>query len=158
MDELERDETYPYKDNYPFRNIKATELKGGVGWDWEWKRTWSRNMNPIFDKDSKYWDLIKVLKSTTKVVHWLIKMHHNYYVVSQHKLFQIGEVCSIFEANKKGQYDSLNPIVIYNRYLDLESACDRFAQEYMAMLINERHPDVEFLTSKVDGTQTDGTV
>lgn len=138
-------ETYIYNEQYPFRNIKTSEFVGGCCWDLERKRVWYRNMNPVFDKSKKYWDFIKVLKSTTSVVHWLIKLHHQYFVISQSKMYQLDEVCSIFESNQRGLYDTLNPIAIYRGYIDLESAADRFSQEYMAMLINLRDPDVNFL-------------
>lgn len=138
-------DSFIYGDNYPFRNIKTSEFKGGLCWDFEKKRVWWRNTNPEIDKEAKYWNFIKVLRSTTQVVHWLIKMHHRYFVILQSQLYQLDEVCSIFEADSKGRYDSMNPIAIYQGYVDIESAADRFAQEYMAMLINLRDPEVKFL-------------
>ena len=72
-------------------------------------------------------------------------MHHRYFVILQSQLYQLDEVCSIFEADSKGRYDSMNPIAIYRGYVDIESAADRFSQEYMAMLINLRDPEVKFL-------------
>lgn len=143
--EVEISDSFIYGDQYKFRNIKSSEFKGGLCIDWEKKRVWWRNTHPEFDKEVKYWDLIKVLKSTTQVVHWLIKMHHRYFVVLQYKMYQLDEVCSIYEADSKGRYDSLNPIAIYRSYVDMESAADRFSQEYMAMLINTRDPNVAFL-------------
>lgn len=145
MDEREITETQIYTEKYPFRNIKTSEFNGGLCWDFEKKRVWWRNSNPEFDKEAKYWDLIKVLKSTTHVVHWLIKMHRQYFVILRSQLYQLDEVCSIFEADSKGRYDSMNPIAIYRGYVDIESAADRFSQEYMAMLINLRDPEIEFL-------------
>lgn len=139
------EETYPWTEEHPFRTIKTTECNGGIMDDFTRKRAYLRNSNGIIDEQSKYWTLVKVLKSTTNVVHWLIKMHHQYFVVSQSKLYQLDEVVSIFEADRRGRYDNLNPCVIYKSYIDMESAMDAFAQEYMAMLINQRHQDVSFM-------------
>lgn len=153
IQEVEISDSFIYGDDYQFRNIKTNEFKGGICWDWEKKRVWWRNTHPEFNADSKYWNLIKVLKSTTHVVHWLIKMNRRYFVVLQSQIYKLDEVCSVFEADSKGRYDSLNPIAIYQGYIDIESAVDRFSQEYMAMLINLRDPEVKFLFPEEENTQ-----
>lgn len=142
---VENSDSYPYTELYPFRNIKTNEFENGVVWDWEKKRIWYRNSHPEFDKDAKFWNLIKVLKSTTSVVHWLIKMHKKYFVILQSRIYKLDDVCSIYESDSKGRYDNLNPIAIYQGYVDIESAADRFSQEYMAMLIYNESPEVSFL-------------
>lgn len=142
---MERTETHIHDDSFKFRNIKSSEFNGGLVPDWEKKRVYWRNTNPDFDKSVKYWDFIKILKSTTSVVPWLIKLHNKFFVVAQSTMYRLDEVCSIYESDKKGKYDNLNPIAIYRSYIDIESACDRFAQEYMAMLINQKSEEVSFL-------------
>lgn len=139
------EETYPWTDEHPFRYIKTTEFKGSFIDDYSRKRIYLKNASGQIDEKSKYWSLVKVLKSTTNVVHWLIKIHHQYFVVSQSKMYLLDEVVSFYEADRRGRYDNMNPCVIYRSYVDMESATDNFAQEYMAMLINEKHPDVSFI-------------
>lgn len=141
-------DTHPWDDKFPFRITKTSEFRGSSIDDYSKKRIFIRNTEGIIDTDSKYWSLVKVLKSTTNVVHWLIKMHNQYYVASQFNMYLVDEVVAFYESDRRGRYDNLNPVVIYRSYVDIESATDKFSQEYMAMLINERHPDVEHIINK----------
>lgn len=150
MEENVATECKPWSENFPFRYIKTNEFKGKVSNDYQKKQVYLRNSQGKIDTDSKYWNLKKVLKSTTQVVHWQFKMHDQFFVAAKSILPYIDEVVSIYESDKFGHYEIDNPIVIYRSYVDLETAIDRFAAEYIAVMINERNPEIEFMFNKIN--------
>lgn len=145
-DEIE--ETYPWCESHPYRIIKVMEIPGHNASDYWRKKMMQINREPVFDSSTKYYNLIKVLKSATSISHWLIKILGQYFVLSQTRQYRGCEVVSVFESDRKGIYDNLEPIAIYNGFMDIEAAADRFAQEMMANLINKRDPRVQFLLDK----------
>lgn len=115
------------------------------------KRAITRNKEPKFNGDDKYYNLIKVLKSNTVVIPWLIKIHGKHYVALYNFMNRIDYCVSFFQADSRGRYDIFNPLCIYRGYVDLESACDRFAVEYIAMEINNNNEQIiNILKSEVN--------
>lgn len=87
------------------------------------------NIKPSVDLSKKSWNLIKVLKTETGNVPWLISYDDQFYVAIQSNNRRYGsEGVSFYPSNKKGKYEiSLkNEIVRLKGYLDLEAACDEF--------------------------------
>lgn len=141
-------QTYPWCESHPYRIIKSAEVPGHNLSDYWVKKMMQINRNPVFDSSTKYYSLVKVLKSATSVSHWLIKILGEYFVISQARRYLGDEAVSIYESDRKGIYDCLDPIAIYSGYVDIESAADRFSQEMMANLINKRDPRIQFLLDK----------
>lgn len=117
--------------------IQTQESPTGNLDDYWLKKVITRNREPKFNSEDKYYDLVKILKSNTLVVPWLIKIDGGYYVALYNFMDKINYCVTFFKSDSKGNYDILNPICIYLSYVDLESACDRFANEYIAMKINQ---------------------
>lgn len=141
-------ESCPWTEEHPHRLIKVKEIKSGNLDDYWRKKMMIINRNPVFDPSTKYYSFIKVLKTATSVSHWLIKILGQYYVVAQARRYMGNEDVSIYQTDRKGIYDCLNPIAIYSGMVDIESGADRFAQEMMANLINKRDPRVQFLLDR----------
>ena len=96
----------------------------------EKNRATAINLNPLFNEE-KPWKLIKVLKSTTKIVPWLIQIGEDYIVCTQGMKPRKAEMCVFYNSNKKGTYNILqDKIVEYWTYVDMETACDKFYNEY----------------------------
>lgn len=134
---MELTELKPWHDGNIY-HVKTSEFKNRNLSDFARKQKYKRNVMPCLTQDESYWTFIKVLKSSTNVVHWLIKVDNRFIVVAQFNMYQIGDVTAFYESNSKGQYDNLNPITIYKSYIDIKSSCDRFMNEYIAVLINEK--------------------
>lgn len=148
------EETAPWCEEYPFRIIKSNECQTGLVEEYRKKRSIIRNQNAEFPRELKYWTFVKVLKSTTSVVHWLFKINGQYFAASQSMQHKGFEQVMIFASDRRGTYNICNPLCIYRYYVDLESAIDRFAQEYIAYLIETRDPLISFILPKDEDNAT----
>ncbi len=96
----------------------------------EKNRATAINLNPVFEGE-KPWKFIKVLKSTTKIVPWLIQIGEEYIVCTQGMIPRKTEMCMFYHSNKRGTYNILqDKITEYWRYVDMETACDKFYEEF----------------------------
>lgn len=113
--------------------IKSTQVKGGLLNDFQREQVRNLNFNPTFNAEEKPWILKKIMKTETRVIPWHIVYDGQHYLAKQFFYQRIGEVVHIYEATSKGKIISKLPIFELNTYVDLEAACDRFA-EHMAQL------------------------
>lgn len=130
----------PWDESHPIRPIKTGELSGRWVSDYFRKKELKYNREPVFRRSEKYYDFIKVLKTQTLVSHWLIRIAGRYFVVHHSPNGHVDESCSIYISDRRGIYNTLMPIAIYQGYIDLEAAADRFSQEYIGLMIDERDP------------------
>lgn len=111
------------------RIVKCTEGANGHISEREKDRVTAINLNPVFTEE-KPWQLIKVLKTTTKIVPWLVKMNEDYIAVTQGMIWRRGEMVMFYRSNKKGTFDILRDrLTEYPMYVDLEAAVDRYYEE-----------------------------
>lgn len=111
------------------RIIKCNEGANGHISEREKDKITAINLNPVFTEE-KPWQLIKVLKSTTKIVPWLVKINEDYIAVTQGMIWRRGEMVMFYRSNKKGTFDILRDrITEYAMYVDLEAAVDRYYEE-----------------------------
>ncbi len=115
------------------RIIKSTQGKGGILNDTQRELVREINFNPTFDRAEKPWTLKKVMKTETKVIPWHIIYDGQHYVAKQFFYQRLGEVVHFYNANSKGKVTEIRPVFELGTYVDLEAACDRFA-EHMAKL------------------------
>lgn len=125
--------------NDKYYTIETSEFPTGVLDDYYLKKVIKRNQEPNFDTTQKYYDFVKVLRSTTVVIAWLFKMDGNFYVALYSYLHGLDYCISFYKSDRRGTIDNLDPICVYRSYVDIESACDRFATEYIAMQINNKN-------------------
>lgn len=120
--------------------MKSTELKGGNILDNDRRSfMYDYNMEPEINHADKYWHLEKVLKTDTWATHWLIKMHDKYFICVQGLKYKIGPVVQFFNGDKKGKVVGYlhEPLAEYTSYVDMETACDLFAYDYIATRIED---------------------
>lgn len=134
-------ETNKHTEYTNYRIQKSSELAFSIS-SYHRKSVIKRNTNPVFNAGQKYWDFVKVLKSQTMSRHWLFKIDSHYFVALAHQLHQGPDCVSIFLSNRKGQYDLMEPVAMYANFLDIEAGIDRFSQEWMALLIENKDPRV----------------
>jgi len=98
------------------------------------------NLKPSVDLSSKSWTLIRVLKTETANVPWLIMYDDMFYVAIQSDNRRFGSNgVSFYPSNEKGRYTiSLKTQItrLYN-YVDLEAACDQFTDNLYAQKMKE---------------------
>lgn len=88
------------------------------------------NLNPVFEGE-KPWRLVKVLKTSTKIIPWLIQIGEEYIVCSQGSIPRKTEMCMFWRSNKRGTYSIADGrITEYWKYVDMEAACDKFYNEF----------------------------
>jgi hypothetical protein len=111
------------------RIITARDGATGYITELEKDRATAINLNPEFTEE-KPWQLIKVLKTTTKIIPWLIKINEDFIAVTQGHIWRQGEMVMFYRTNKRGTYDILRDrITQYPGYVDLEAAVDRYYAE-----------------------------
>jgi hypothetical protein len=113
--------------------IKSTQVKGGVLNDFQYERVREINLNPAFDHSTKTWIFKKVMKTETRVIPWHIIYDEQNYIAKQFFYPRLGEVVHFHIADSKGKIIEKKSVFELNAYVDLEAACDRFA-EHMAKL------------------------
>jgi len=112
------------------RIIKVSDCRDGKMSEWEKKATTKINLNPAFTEE-KPWKFVKHLKTTTRIVPWLIQIGEDYIVATQGFVYRKGEIVMFYKSSRRGTFDVMNGrIVEYYGYLDLESAVDRFYTEH----------------------------
>lgn len=90
------------------------------------------NLNPVFTEE-KPWKFIKVLKSGTKIIPWLIQIGDEYIVACQGFVTRKSEMAFFYRSNKRGTYSiPADRITEYWTYVDLEAAVDKFYAEFYA--------------------------
>ena len=118
------------------RIIKATENASGNLTDAQVKFMRELNTHPTFNRKEKPWTLVKIPKSTTRNVVWHIRVGEENFQALQ--MYSYGEYVKIYRADLKGKslgYTSL--VREYRSYVDLETAVDRFYEEYTKTKTNE---------------------
>lgn len=110
---------------------KTTDLPGNIVTEKIRQQMFLENINPGIDLSKKAWNLVKVLKTETNNVPWLIFYDNEYYVAIQSNNRRYGsQGVSFYPSDEKGRYNiSLNTqITRLVNYLDMESACDEFIE------------------------------
>ena len=113
------------------RIIKNYEVPGGNLNAFQYQKVMDINREPTFNKEEKTWNFHGVLKCNTKSTPWHISIEGEHFVAVQSPPGPRGAYqVTFYPSNEKGKYTiSLNNI--YERiigYVDLEAACDEFAQ------------------------------
>ena len=112
--------------------IHTQEFKGGNLMDYGVREfMFDYNMDPQINDFDKYWRLKKVLKTQTWSVHWLIQINGKYFEAIQCMKYQAGQVVYFYPCDEKGKSRSNTAFDEIYGYMDLESACDIFANRYM---------------------------
>lgn len=95
------------------------------------------NNNPEIEYKDHYWELVNVCKTQTWATRWVIRINSKMYAVIQSRIYKIGPAISIFETEdkKNGSCNISKPVKTYPGVVDIETACDFFAAEYMAQRI-----------------------
>jgi len=106
-----------------------------------------RNRNPEFDASDKAWKFEKLLPTDTKVTPWLISINGEYFVVLQ--VPPGSRTCHralFFNSDKKGKFENSPYKVVetLNMYVDLETACDKFAEIFYQNKIAEKTQEENF--------------
>ena len=124
-------------DNVPTGNLSGAQIN--------YMR--ERNRNPEFDAAGKSWKFEKVLPTDTKVTPWLISINGEYFVALQvpsgsrtsHRVL-------FYRADKKGKFENTRHNVYQelNMYVDLEAACDKFAQMFYQEKVEENAQEENF--------------
>lgn len=117
------------------RIIKVSDCQNGRMSEWEKKATTKINLNPAFTEE-KPWRFVKHLKTTTKIIPWLIQIGEDYIVATQGFVYRKGEIAMFYKSSRRGTFDVTNGgIAEYYGYLDLESAVDHFYKEQYEPMI-----------------------
>ena len=112
------------------RIIKSNGGVNGQISENEKRRSAEINMNPVFTED-KPWKFIKVLKTSTKIVPWLIQIGDEYIVATQGWVARKSEIAMFYRSNKRGTFNIIQDrITEYWMYVDLEAAVDKFYAEF----------------------------
>lgn len=100
-----------------------------------------RNRTPEFDASDKAWKFEKLLPTDTKVTPWLISINGEYFAALQvppgsrtcHRVL-------FYNSDKKGKFkiDYKEVVEELNMYVDMESACDKFAQIFYQNKIEDK--------------------
>lgn len=105
----------------------------------------NRNLEPEFSTEGKSWNFHKVLKTDTKVVPWLISIEGEYFAaLSVPAGSRTSYRCCFYPASERGAYkiNLKTKVAEVNMYVDLEAACDEFAEiMYERKLINAELDD-----------------
>jgi hypothetical protein len=92
------------------------------------QEVWNINQNPTFDRKSKPWTLVRIPKTTTRVIAWRVRINEQNFLATQGDVR--GQRVIIHRSDEKGNVLSyLDVAADYVNYLDLESAVDRFYEE-----------------------------
>jgi|LakMenE01Jun11ns_1017448.scaffolds.fasta_scaffold9917610_2 hypothetical protein len=119
------------------RIIKATENASGNLTDAQVKFMRELNTSPTFNRKEKPWTLVKIPKSTTRNVAWHIRVGEENFQALQ--MYSHGEYVKIYRADLKGKSLGYSALVKeYSSYVDLETAVDRFYEEYAKTQSNEK--------------------
>jgi hypothetical protein len=107
--------------------ITCKDVPGGILKDGHIKAVRAINIAPTFNRKEKPWQLVRIPKSTTRNVAWIVKMNEDHFLVTQY--FARGEFVSFMASDPKGKPTVWKPIETYPQYLDLETAVDKFYKE-----------------------------
>lgn len=113
------------------RPIKSSDWSSHSGLNGnEKKKSVAINMAPVFTEE-KPWQFVKVLKTTTGIIPWLVKIGDDYIVATQGWVYRRGEQAMFYKSNRRGTFNvSTDGIIVYLGYVDLEAAVDRFYEEH----------------------------
>lgn len=119
------------------RIIKITDSVTGRLTEREKTQSTLINMNPVFTEE-KPWKFIKVLRTSTKIVPWLIQIGEEYIVVTQGYVQRKTEMCMFYRSNKRGTFNvSSERLAEYWMYVDMEAAVDKFYKENYEPIVAE---------------------
>jgi hypothetical protein len=108
--------------------ITCKDVPGGILRDTQIQAVRAINLAPTFDRKTKPWKLVKVLKSDTRNVAWHIRINEeDNFLATQ--CFIGGEAVIFTPADPKGKVINYRPIQTYMQYLDIETAVDKFYNE-----------------------------
>lgn len=95
------------------------------------------NNNPQVEYKDHYWELVTVCKTQTWNTRWVIRMNGKLFTVVQGMIYRIGAGTLFFETDdkKNGTCNLSKYIKQYPMIVDMITACDFFAAEYMAQRI-----------------------
>jgi len=106
----------------------------------------NRNLEPEFSTEGKSWNFHKVMNTDTGVVPWLISIEGEYYAaLSVPAGSRTSYRCCFYPATERGKYkiSLTTKVAEVNMYVDLEAACDEFAEIMYMRKLEEAEIDAE---------------
>lgn len=119
--------------------IKASDVPGGNLTDYYVKLVREINLSPTFNRKEKPWQLVRIPKSTTRNVSWLLRFDEEYYMAIQ--ICGPGQTVVFYTTDPKGKTVLWsNKVKEYQGYVDLESTVDLFYKnDFKPALKEETH-------------------
>jgi hypothetical protein len=95
------------------------------------------NENPIFNPDTKPYQFIDKIKSSTRNHGWHFQVGDDYYLALQHRIHGSTECISIYKTDKKQNFSGdMESIKSYISYVDIEYVVDKFVKEDLGIQLN----------------------
>jgi len=107
------------------RFITSRDVPGGTVYGHLYDEIRERNDNPNFVEEKPY-TFIKNIKTSTKVHGWLFVFANKFFVATYHTYHNYTSCVSIYDSNKKGDFNCVKPIDWFPYYCDIETAVDKF--------------------------------
>lgn len=118
------------------RIITSKDAPRGIVYGTILEKVRQRNENPVFDEEKPY-AFINTVKTSTQVHGWLFVYANRFFVATYHTYFGATSCVSIYESNKKGDFNCTDPIDSYPLYCDIETVVDLFCEKNKHLLEEE---------------------
>lgn len=112
------------------RIIKSSDIEGGTVYGKAYKLVRETNENPEFTEEKPYTYLGNI-KSDTLVHGWHFVFNNKFYVATYNQFHGCSSRVSMYESDKKANFDCVKPIVEFNMYCDIETVVDMFCQKVL---------------------------
>jgi hypothetical protein len=110
--------------------IKSTDVEGGTVYGRYYKMVKESNMNPIFTEEKPYTYLGNI-KSDTLVHGWHFVFNDKFYVATYNQFHGCSSRVSVYNSDKKANFDCVKPIEEYVMYCDIETVADIFCAKVL---------------------------
>jgi hypothetical protein len=110
--------------------IKSTDVEGGTVYGRYYKMVKESNMNPIFAEEKPYTYLGNI-KSDTLVHGWHFVFNDKFYVATYNQFHGCSSRVSVYNSDKKANFDCVKPIEEYVMYCDIETVADIFCAKVL---------------------------
>ena len=114
--------------------IKTSQIPGGCCDGVWYDRVKKQNMEDIREdilKCGKKYTYIGPVKSNTKVYGWRVTDGERFFAATFSYIHGVSVVISVFQTNKKGEYDVSKLLGEWNNYCDIETVLDKFFEVYV---------------------------